>query len=65
MAGKTILDKVSIYIPQDKLKQRLVERLMKLGEKHDRSTTWSSRRFSSTLRAKRRSEKASCVDLPG
>lgn len=40
MAGNTILDKMSIYIPQDKLKQRPVERLMKLGEKRDRSVNY-------------------------
>lgn len=37
---KTILDKLSIYIPQGKLKQRPVERLMKLGEKRDRSVNY-------------------------
>jgi len=40
MARKTILDKMSIYIPQDKLKRRPVERLMKLGEKRDRSVNY-------------------------
>jgi hypothetical protein len=40
MAGKTILDKMSIYIPQGKLKERPVERLMKLGEKRDRSVNY-------------------------
>lgn len=40
MAGKTILDKLSIYIPQDKLKQQPVERLMKLGDKRDRSVNY-------------------------
>ena len=40
MAGKTILDKLSIYIPQGKLKQRPVERLMKLGEERDRSVNY-------------------------
>ena len=40
MAGKTILGKMSIYIPQDKLKLWPVERLIKLGEKKDRSVNY-------------------------
>lgn len=40
MVGKTILNKMSIYIPQDKLKLRPVERLIKLGEKRDRSVNY-------------------------
>lgn len=40
MAGKTILDKLSIYIPQSKTDQKPVERLMKLGEKRDRSVNY-------------------------
>ena len=40
MARKTILDKLSIYIPQGKLGERPVERLMKLGEKCDRSVNY-------------------------
>jgi len=40
MANKTILDKMSIYIPQDKQKQHPVERLMKLGKKRDRSVNY-------------------------
>ena len=40
MAHKKILDKLSIYIPQTKLKQRPVERLVKLGEKMDRSINY-------------------------
>ena len=40
MAGKTILDKMSIYVPQEKLKLRPVERLRKLGEKRDRSVNY-------------------------
>ncbi|MFC2077960.1 hypothetical protein ACFLTM_04050 [Candidatus Bipolaricaulota bacterium] len=40
MAGKTILDKMSIYIPQDKQKKHPVERLMNLGEKRDRSVNY-------------------------
>ena len=37
MAGKTILDKLSIYIPQKKMEERPVERFINLGEKRDRS----------------------------
>ena len=37
---KTILDKMSIYIPESKQKLRLVERLIKLGEKRDRSVNY-------------------------
>ena len=37
---KAILDKLSIYIPQSKLEQKPVERLMKLGEKRDRSVNY-------------------------
>lgn len=40
MAHKEILDKLSIYIPQSKLDQRPVERLIALGEKVDRSTNY-------------------------
>jgi len=40
MAGKTILDKLSIYIPQSKQGQNPVERLIKLGEKRDRSVNY-------------------------
>ena len=40
MVGKTILDKMSIYIPQDKQKKRPVERLINLGEKRDRSVNY-------------------------
>ncbi|MFC2108413.1 hypothetical protein ACFLS5_03025 [Candidatus Bipolaricaulota bacterium] len=35
-----ILDKLSIYIPQAKLKQRLVQRLKGLGKKRDRSMNY-------------------------
>jgi len=31
MAGKEVTDRLSIYIPQTKLKQKPVERLLKLG----------------------------------
>lgn len=40
MAHKAILDKLSIYIPQSKLEKRPVERLIKLGEKVDRSINY-------------------------
>ena len=40
MASKTILDKLSIYIPQAKLNQKPVERLIKLGDKVDRSVNY-------------------------
>lgn len=37
---KTILDKLSIYIPQGKLAEKLIERLVKLGKKKDRSVNY-------------------------
>jgi predicted transcriptional regulator len=40
MAAKTIMDKLSIYIPQSKMKQRPVERLIELGKKKDRSVNY-------------------------
>lgn len=40
MAKKEILDKVSIYIPQSKMAEKPVERLMKLAEKKDRSINY-------------------------
>ena len=40
MAKKEILDKLSIYIPQKKMEERPVERLIKLGEKRDRSINY-------------------------
>jgi len=40
LAQKTILDKLSIYIPQSKIEQKPVERLIKLGEKGDRSVNY-------------------------
>jgi predicted transcriptional regulator len=33
-------DKLSIYIPQSKMEQSPVERLMKLGDKRDRSVNY-------------------------
>ncbi len=40
MAGKEVMDKLSIYIPQTKMKQRPVERLIKLGARRDRSINY-------------------------
>jgi len=40
MAQKQITDKLSIYIPQSKITLKPVERLIKLGEKTDRSVNY-------------------------
>ena len=40
MVTKQILDKLSIYIPQSKIGQKPVERLIRLGEKKDRSVNY-------------------------
>ncbi len=40
MAGKEIMDKLSIYIPQRKMMEKPVERLMGLGQKRDRSVNY-------------------------
>lgn len=40
MATKEILDKLSIYIPQKKMEDKPVERLIRLGEKRDRSINY-------------------------
>ena len=40
MAQKQVLDKLSIYIPQSKIGQKPVERLIGLGEKKDRSVNY-------------------------
>ncbi|MFC2100080.1 CopG family ribbon-helix-helix protein [Candidatus Bipolaricaulota bacterium] len=40
MPNKEILDKLSIYIPQRKMAQKPVERLIKLGNKLDRSVNY-------------------------
>ncbi len=40
MAKKEILDKLSIYIPQKKMEKKPVERLIRLGEKLDRSVNY-------------------------
>jgi len=37
---KQVLDKLSIYIPQRKMEDRPVERLVKLGEERDRSVNY-------------------------
>jgi len=40
MANKTILDKLSIYIPQKKMAEKPVERLIRLGNKKARSINY-------------------------
>ena len=40
MAQKEIFDKLSIYIPQKKMAEKPVQRLIKLGEKKDRSINY-------------------------
>jgi predicted transcriptional regulator len=40
MARKEILDKLSIYVPQRKLAEKPVERLIRLGGKRDRSVNY-------------------------
>ena len=40
MTKKEILDKLSIYIPQKKMQEHPVERLIKLSEKRDRSVNY-------------------------
>ena len=40
MARKELLDKMSIYIPQTKILEKPVERLIKLGKKKDRSVNY-------------------------
>jgi hypothetical protein len=40
MARKEILDKLSIYIPQKKMEEKPVERLIRLGNKKDRSINY-------------------------
>jgi hypothetical protein len=37
MAGKEIVDRLSIYIPQKRLEEKPVERLMEIGKRLDRS----------------------------
>jgi len=40
MAKKVISDKLSIYIPQSKIDQKPVQRLIRLGDKNDRSINY-------------------------
>jgi len=40
MPQKTNFDKISIYIPQSKQAEKPVQRLIKLGEKNDRSVNY-------------------------
>jgi len=40
MAGKEIMDKLSIYIPQRKMDVKPVERLIRLGQRRDRSVNY-------------------------
>jgi len=40
MPRKGIMDKLSIYIPQKRMEERPVERLIKLGKKKDRSVNY-------------------------
>ena len=40
MAKKEILDKLSVYIPQKKMSQKPIERLIDLSEKLDRSINY-------------------------
>ncbi|MGB2984205.1 MAG: hypothetical protein WBC63_10180 [Candidatus Bipolaricaulia bacterium] len=37
---KQLLDKISIYVPKNKLQQRPVERLIKLADAKDRSVNY-------------------------
>ena len=40
MTRKELTDKLSIYIPQGKIKNQPVERLIRLGKKRDRSVNY-------------------------
>ena len=40
MAKQTVTEKLSIYIPQKKMAEKPVERLIKLAEKRDRSINY-------------------------
>lgn len=40
MTPKQVMDKLSIYIPQSKMKLKPVERLIALGKKRDRSVNY-------------------------
>jgi len=40
MQRKEIFDKILIYIPQKKMAEKLVQHLIKLGDKRDRSVNY-------------------------
>ena len=40
MTSKTVLDKLSIYIPQTKLDEQPVQRLVELAKRKDRSVNY-------------------------
>ena len=40
MAKKEVLDRFSIYIPQSKMEQKPVQRLIRLSDKKDRSVNY-------------------------
>jgi len=40
MAKKEILDELSFYVPQKKMQEKPVERLIRLGNKRDRSVNY-------------------------
>jgi len=40
MTRKHVMDKLAVYIPKNKVSEQPVERLVKLGEKHDRSVNY-------------------------
>lgn len=40
MARKELVDKLSIYVPKNKTSERIVERLMQVGKKRDRSVNY-------------------------
>ena len=40
MARKEVTDKLSIYIPQNRIEKKPVERLIALGKKRDRSVNY-------------------------
>jgi len=40
LAQKELMDKLSIYIPKSKMDQKPVERLLRLGQKKDRSVNY-------------------------
>jgi predicted transcriptional regulator len=40
MAGKEIMDKLSIYIPQRTMSEEPVKRLIRLGQSRDRSVNY-------------------------